>query len=271
MPRLARPGETISGSDAVASSGGKGANQAIAAARAGVRVGMVGAVGDDEGGRAQLAELQQFGVDVAGVGIIAGVPTGSAYICVDARGENIIVISPGANARVSAALAPTDHGARVVLLQNEIPAAALDQATAFARAVGARLVVNAAPVPASIPGYFRLADPLVVNEHEAAELLGAPSVPSRDLAPALRRATGARSVIVTLGADGAVVSTDEGAVVVPGIRVDQVVDTTGAGDTFVGVLAARLAAGDALLPAAQAASRAAADSVRWEGARPAVS
>jgi ribokinase len=270
--RLAIPGETITGSDALTSSGGKGGNQAVAAARAGVAVGLIGAVGDDEGGRAQLAELERHGVNVTGVRTVPGVPTGTAYICVDARGENIIVISPGANTHVAAALVPAEHTVAVVLLQNEIPHAALDDAAVFAAAAGARLVVNAAPVPESIPGWFRQADPLVVNEHEAAELLGGQGAPaSAELALAVRRATGARSVIVTLGAAGSVVCTDAATTVVPGIRVDHVVDTTGAGDTFVGVLAARLAAGDRLLPAAQAASRAAADSVRWAGARPSVS
>lgn len=269
--RLARPGETITGSDALTSCGGKGGNQAVAAARAGVSVGLVGALGDDEGGRAQRAALERHGVDVSGVRTVPGVPTGTAYVCVDAQGENIIVISPGANAHVNAALSPAEHEVKVVLLQNEIPAAALDHATAFAAAVGARLVVNAAPVPESIPDYFRHADPLVVNEHEAAELLGDSSVPaSADLAPAVRQATGARSVIVTLGAAGSVVCTDAASTSVPGIRVDHVVDTTGAGDTFVGVLAARLAAGDDLVAAAQAASRAGADSVLWAGARPSV-
>lgn len=270
VDRLALPGETISGSDAVASSGGKGANQAVAAARAGASVGFVGAVGSDEGGREQVAALELHGVDVGSLQTIVGVPTGSAYICVDSRGENIIVISPGANAHVDAALSAVDYGAAVVLLQNEIPAAALDDAAAFAVAAGARLVVNAAPVPASVPDFFRLADPLVVNEHEASELLGRPSLGPAGLALALQRATGARSVIVTLGADGSVVLVDGASVKVPGVRVAQVVDTTGAGDTFVGVLAARLAAGDELLPAAHEASRAAAESVLWEGARPPV-
>lgn len=268
VDRLALPGETISGSDAVASSGGKGANQAVAAARAGASVGFVGAVGSDEAGQEQAAALELHGVDVSSLQTVAGVPTGSAYICVDSRGENIIVISPGANAHVDAALSPADHSAAVVLLQNEIPAAALDEAAAFAAAAGARLVVNAAPVPATVPDFFRLADPLVVNEHEASELLGGPSLGPTGLALALQRETGARSVIVTLGAEGSVVLVDRASVKVPGVRVDRVVDTTGAGDTFVGVLAARLAAGDELLTAAHEASRVAAESVQWEGARP---
>lgn len=268
VDRLALPGETISGSDVVTSSGGKGANQTVAAARAGASVGFVGAVGSDEPGRTQVAALELHGVDVSSIQTVAGVPTGSAYICVDGRGENIIVISPGANAHVDAR--SLDHAARVVLLQNEIPAAALDDAAAFASAVGARLVVNAAPVPAVVPDFFRLADPLVVNEHEASELLGGPSLGPAGLALALQRATGARSVIVTLGAEGSVVLVDGASVEVPGVRVARVVDTTGAGDTFVGVLAARLAAGDELLAAAHEASRAAAESVLWEGARPPV-
>jgi ribokinase len=269
VDRLALPGETISGSDVVTSSGGKGANQTVAAARAGASVGFVGAVGSDEPGRTQVAALELHGVDVSSIQTVAGVPTGSAYICVDRSGENIIVISPGANAHVDAALS-SDHAARVVLLQNEIPSAALDDAAAFASAVGARLVVNAAPVPAVVPDFFRLADPLVVNEHEASELLGGPSLGPAGLALALQRATGARSVIVTLGAEGSVVLVDGASVEVPGVRVARVVDTTGAGDTFVGVLAARLAAGDELLAAAHEASRAAAESVLWEGARPPV-
>lgn len=270
VQQLPRAGETISGSNAVVSGGGKGANQAVAAARTGATVAIVGAIGDDEDGRTQVGELELHGVDVGSVRAVPGIRTGSAFICVDSRGENLIVISPGANAYVDATPAVVRHAAKVVLVQNEIPDEALAAASAFASASHARLVVNAAPVPASIPAYFREADPLVVNEHEAADLLGGQPVSSDEVAHTLQRATGARSVIVTLGAEGSVVHVDGSTVRVPGVHAELVVDTTGAGDTFVGVLAARLAAGDELVPATHEASRAASISVGWVGARPAV-
>lgn len=265
VERLPGPGETLLASDLALSCGGKGANQAVAAARGGVRVAMAGAVGDDEAGRRQAEALDAAGVDIRWLRRLAGVPTGTAFIQVDARGENTIVVVQGANARV--ALPGGDVEARVVVTQNEIPPAAQQAAGELAARAGARLVINAAPAPGSPPPWYGNADPLVVNEHEAAQL-AASNEAGAGLLRRLRERTGARSVVMTLGERGALVDDGTGVHAIPPVVVEQVVDATGAGDTFVGVLAARLARGEGLVAAASAANRFAAEAVTWSGARP---
>lgn len=265
VERLPGPGETLLASEFALSCGGKGANQAVAAARDGVRVAMVGAVGDDDAGERQAAALDGAGVDTRWVRRLTGVSTGTAFIQVDSRGENTIVVVQGANAHV--ALPVGDVEPQVVVAQNEIPPAAQQEAVALAARTGARLVINAAPAPESPPPWYSAADPLVVNEHEAAQLATSDETGS-ELLRRLRERTGARSVVMTLGGRGALV--DDGAEVhaIPPVVVEQVVDATGAGDTFVGVLAARLARGDGVVAAASAANRCAAKAVTWPGARP---
>ena len=196
---------------------------------------------------------------------LTGVPTGTAFIQVDSRGENTIVVVQGANAHVT--LPVGDVESRVVVTQNEIPPAAQQEAVALAARTGARLVINAAPAPESPPPWYGAADPLVVNEHEAAQLATLDET-GAGLLRRLRERTGARSVVMTLGERGALV--DDGAEVhaIPPVVVEQVVDATGAGDTFVGVLAARLARGNDVVAAASAANRCAAKAVTWPGARP---
>ena len=180
-------------------------------------------------------------------------------------GENTIVVVQGANARV--ALPGGDVEARVVVTQNEIPPAAQQAAGELAARAGARLVINAAPAPGSPPPWYGNADPLVVNEHEAAQL-AASNEAGAGLLRRLRERTGARSVVMTLGERGALVDDGTGVHAIPPVVVEQVVDATGAGDTFVGVLAARLARGEGLVAAASAANRFAAEAVTWSGARP---
>ena len=267
VERLPGPGETLLASEFALSCGGKGANQAVAAARDGVQVAMVGAVGDDDAGERQAAALDGAGVDTRWVRRLTGVPTGTAFIQVDSRGENTIVVVQGANAHV--ALPVGDAEPQVVVTQNEIPPAAQQEAVALAARTGARLVINAAPAPESPPLWYGAADPLVVNEHEAAQLATSDET-SSELLRRLRERTGARSVVMTLGERGALV--DDGIEVhaIPPVAVEQVVDATGAGDTFVGVLAARLARGDGVVAAASAANRCAAKAVTWPGARPPV-
>ncbi|WP_130875150.1 ribokinase [[Pseudopropionibacterium] massiliense] len=265
VERLPGPGETLLASDLAISCGGKGANQAVAAARDGVRVAMAGAVGDDEAGRRQAAALDAAGVDTRWLPRLAGVPTGTAFIQVDTRGENTIVVAQGANAR--AALPAGDVEARVIVTQNEIPQAVQRAVDELATRTGARLVVNAAPAPAAPPPWYGNADPLVVNEHEAAQL-AASNEAGAGLLHRLRERTGARSLVMTLGERGALVNDGTGVHAIPPVVVERVVDATGAGDTFVGVLAARLARGEGLVAAACAANRVAAQAVTWQGARP---
>lgn len=265
VERLPGPGETLLASEFALSCGGKGANQAVAAARDGVRVALVGAVGDDDAGDRQTAALDGAGVETQWSRRLTGVPTGTAFIQVDSRGENTIVVVQGANAHVT--LPVGDVEPRVVVTQNEIPPAAQQEAVALAARTGARLVINAAPAPESPPLWYSAADPLVVNEHEAAQLATSDET-GAGLLRRLRERTGARSVVMTLGERGALVDDGTEVHAIPPVVVEQVVDATGAGDTFVGVLAARLARGDAVVAAASAANRCAAKAVTWSGARP---
>lgn len=265
VERLPGPGETLLASEFALSCGGKGANQAVAAARDGARVALVGAVGDDDAGGRQGTALDGAGVDTRWLRRLTGVPTGTAFIQVDSRGENTIVVVQGANAHVT--LPVGDVEPRVVVTQNEIPAAAQQEAVALAARTGARLVINAAPAPESPPPWYGAADPLVVNEHEAAQLATSDET-GAGLLRRLRERTGARSVVMTLGERGALVDDGTEVHAIPPVVVEQVVDATGAGDTFVGVLAARLARGNDVVAAASAANRCAAKAVTWPGARP---
>ncbi|MGJ5692577.1 ribokinase [Streptomyces pratensis] len=270
VERRPGPGETVLGTDLVVHPGGKGANQAVAAARLGARTALLARVGDDAHGRLLRASQQEAGVDTGGL-LVGGAPTGVALITVDPSGDNSIVVSPGANARLTPddvrAAGPLFASARVVSVQLEIP---LDTVAETARAPGpsARLVLNPSP-PAPLPDEVLAAcDPLVVNEHEARSILGdgagdTPEAWARGLT-----ALGPRSVVITLGAEGALVSdsrTGE-AVRVPSPRV-AALDTTGAGDAFTAALAWRLGLGEELTEAAAFAVRVGAAAVTKEGAQ----
>jgi ribokinase len=253
------PGETVVGGDRKELPGGKGANQAVAAARLGATVRFVGRVGDDDAGRRLRDGLAAEQVDVAHVLVDPEAPTGMALIAVDGAGENTIVVSPGANARVSAA----DVGAArdvlavaaVTLVQHEVSESAVAAAIAGA---GGTVVLNPAPArPIVAP-----VDVLVPNRGELEALAGRAGDPV-DLARGL---DAARAVVVTLGAEGAVVVEGERVERVPAPRVDAV-DTTGAGDAFCGALAQALDGGADLVEAARWAARAAAASVTRPGAQ----
>lgn len=281
VPRHPAPGETVLGVGGGERPGGKGANQAVAAALAGARVAIVGAVGSDARAEAALVGLRAAGCDVSRVRRVPG-PTGMALITVSTQGgENSIVVVPAANG----ALGPADVGALaqagglgagdVLLLQGEIPASATATAALLAVHCGARVVLNLAPVVDLPVSTLCLADPLVVNAHEAAgalRLLGAPADGVPDVAREPRAAAtmlreyGVRSVIITLGATGAVVADATGVDAVPALAAE-VVDTTGAGDAFVGACAAALARGVALVDAATEGARFAAQAVAVEGAQ----
>jgi ribokinase len=262
--RVARrpvPGETVVGDGPATSGGGKGANMAVAAARAGADVVLCGAVGDDAAGREQVEALRVTGVDVSRVATRDDHATGVALIVVTPDGENAIVVGAGANAtiaddEVGAACA----GAAVVLGQTEVGPGPVDAAARAVAAAGGRLVLSPAPVVPLAAETLALADPLVVNEEEATELAGAAD------ATTVRERTGARSVVVTLGSAGAQLADADGTRTVPSPRVDAV-DTTGAGDVLAGTLAAALAEGAGLDQALTGAVAAAAASVTRAGAR----
>ncbi|MDX2679608.1 ribokinase [Streptomyces sp. NY05-11A] len=262
-------GETVLGSDLAVHPGGKGANQAVAAARLGARTALLARVGDDANGRLLLDSQRAAGVDTVGV-LVGGAPTGVALITVDPSGDNSIVVSPGANGR----LTPDDVRAagclfqtsRVVSAQLEIP---LETVVAVAASLSpdSRFVLNPSP-PRPLPAVLLAAcDPLIVNEHEAKVILGDAQAGDRpeDWARVLL-AKGPKSVVVTLGAEGALVASAEGVVRVPSVAVTAV-DTTGAGDSFTAALAWKLGAGASLAEAAAYAARVGAVAVTRRGAQ----
>ncbi|BDH10333.1 ribokinase [Streptomyces hygroscopicus] len=266
-------GETVTGTDLVESAGGKGANQAAAAARIGGRTALLARVGGDAYGELLLRAQHDAGTDVSPVIVDDAARTGTAMIIVDPDGDNSIVVSPGANAALTpqdvAAAKDTIAAAAVLSLQLEIPMESVRAAASAAEQAGTRVVLNPSPAPeaaALAPELLAVADPLVVNEHEARQLSGLAGGTPAEWAQALRE-RGARSVVVTLGGDGALVLDASGAAEVPGVRV-KAVDTTGAGDAFTGALATRLARGDALPEAARFAVRVGAAAVTKPGAQP---
>lgn len=270
LARLIRPGETLLASGGTFSPGGKGANQACAAALSGAETTMLGALGDDDMAETAVRLLRQAGVDLARVHRVRAVPTGLAVVSVDREGENTVVVVPGANAEVSPAMvddwAEAISDADVLVLQGEIPAASSVAAAGYARG---RVIVNLAPV-IDLPGVLlRRADPLVVNEHEGAAALvqlgGAPLDDPVDIVAALLT-NGVTSVVLTLGASGALVGRGGEVERVASPKVTAV-DTVGAGDAFVGALAARLSRGDDLVTASRQAARFAAHTVQFEGAQ----
>jgi len=281
VPHLPAPGETVLASaGATFGAGGKGANQAVAAARLGAAVSMVGCCGDDEFGARLRAGLAAEGVGVAGLRAVPGVASGLALITVDPAGENSIAVAAGANGlagdtEVAAAFAqPCD----VLVLSAEIPVPVLGAALRRARAGRVRTVLNLAPVPegaagllAECPGW------LVVNAQEAAALAGRPrDAPTqdepalgRDAAAGLAAGLGGGHVVVTLGAAGAALAGPSGTAAVPGFPVTAV-DTVGAGDAFVGALAVALASGLDPAAAVTAACAAGAAAATRRGAQAAL-
>jgi ribokinase len=256
---LPAPGETVLGDTYGTAPGGKGANQAVAAARAGAAVRMIGRVGRDGFAEVALAALRAAGVDTGGIAGDAA-PTGCAAIGVDDHGENQIMVAAGANAHVAAAqvddalLGPQT----TLVLQMEVPVAETAALIGRARRRGARVVLNLAPALPLPKEALRAVDVLVVNAGEAHGLagrLGLPPAEGAALAAALARALGV-TVVLTLGKDGALAAGGDGTWQVGALPVTPV-DTTGAGDAFVGVLAASLDAGlgvDAALHRASAAA-----------------
>ena len=248
VARLPAPGETCLSRGRLDSPGGKGSNQAIQAARAGASVAMVAAVGVDDAGDEAIALWTAEGVGTRGVARLAGVGTGMAMILVDAAAENVIVVDSGANAHLSPAhvdaAANSIAASRLVLAQLETPAAATIRAFELGRAAGAATLLNAAPVPDRIdPALLALADILVVNEGEGQAISGHAETVAIGEHLAARAALG---VVVTLGARGAMLFEPRRPARSLAPPAVEVIDTTGAGDAFVGAFAARWAAdGDA--------------------------
>jgi len=267
VARLPGPGETVTGSDVFRNPGGKGANQAVAAARLGRRVAMVGCAGDDPAGRELLGSLTDAGVDTARVRVVGGVPSGTAFITVGEDGENQIVVSPGANARLTAAdidaAGAALEAAAVTLLQLEVPVEAV---AAAAGAAAGRVVLNPAPVRDLPDDLLAKVDVLVPNRVELAQLAGARPPETVEDAAELAGRLPARAVVVTLGADGALVVAEGRVTHVPSVPV-RPVDTTAAGDAFCGGLADALAGGAALEEAASRAVRVAAAACLRPGAQ----
>ena len=266
---LPQAGETVRGSDLAIRPGGKGANQAAAAALLGASVTMVGAVGDDDHGRLLLASAERAGVATQRIERLPEVATGTALITVDGSGENTIVISPGANGAVAPDQARNgiDAGTAAVGLCLEIPPATVAAAVGRATEVGATVVLNLSPYRAVEPEVLADVDVLLVNEIELEQLVG----PFDELADALTRLAelGVDRTVVTLGEAGAAildtVAQSSRRVSSPTVEV---VDTTGCGDAFTGGLISRLAAGADLAAAVETAVRVGAYAATGKGAQP---
>lgn len=267
LPRLPHPGETVVGGTFQQHWGGKGANQAVAARRFGADVSFVGCVGDDELGRAALVDLAAEGIDVSCVRTVVGAATGVANILVDQHGENLIGVASGANALVTAdslreLLSAGPSATGVVLASLEIPVAVVAEAAAMATEAGWRFILN--PAPAMLLPHSLRDLPLILtpNEGELEQL--APGLAVTDAAVGL--ASRGWTILATMGPDGALLADGVGVFHLPAPHV-RVVDTTGAGDTFNGVLAASLALGESLMAAAERAVNAASFSAESPGAR----
>lgn len=266
------PGETVTDAELSLHNGGKGANQSAAAAKLGANVTILGRVGDDDLGGPLIAALGEKGVNVGLVERVAGVSSGAAFITVTPDGENAIAVAPGANR----SLVPQDvdavrdhiRASDILVLQMEVPVGVVERAAETASRGGIRVILNLAP-PREIPdSLLERLDPLIVNEHEAAFLLGekVSGIEGARSAASKLLSLGPRSVVITLGGSGAVFATGKDIRHAPAPEVEAV-DTTGAGDAFVGALAARLAAGDELAEAVRYAVKAGAAAVRNAGAQ----
>ena len=272
VPALPQAGETVLGDDLQRIGGGKGANQAVAAARLGARTAFIGRVGSDAFGKARQAELESFGVAVAGISTDTDRPTGAALIMVDDHGDNVIAVSPGANA----ALAPSHvisakalfAQSSVLICQLEVPLETVAAALAQARAHSMTAILNAAPGMAAAAPLLSTTDVLIVNRVEAESLVGnfvgsiaAARAAAGELSQRVRRAA-----ILTLGNAGSIVASSDGIEHVPAWQV-HTVDGTAAGDAYVGAVAAALARGETLADAARFATAAAAIAVGRFGAQ----
>lgn len=265
-------GETVLAESLHVSSGGKGANQAIAAAAGHAPTFFVGAVGDDPVGQELLDDLAAAGVDASAVTAVPDTPSGAAFVTVTPDGQNTIIVASGANGCLDpnraahAAMVLLAVPGSILILQAELSPAVVDAAAAAAVQIGARVVLNQAPYRPLREDTLRGCDPLIVNTGEAAGLVGRPITTIADsLTAAAELARRCCSVVITLGELGAVVTADGQTTHLPALPAD-VVDTVGAGDSFTGAVAARLTAGASVLDAARTGVTAAAATVAHRGA-----
>lgn len=275
-PRLPRAGETLTGQSFVTVPGGKGANQAVAAARLGASVAMIGCVGDDAYGEQLRAALLAEGVDCQAVTRVSGESTGVALIVVDDSSQNAIVIVAGGNGHVTASVVDSFDAllcqADVIICQLEVPLDTVGHVLKRGHELGKTVILNPAPASGPLPPqWFAWIDYLIPNESEAAALTGLPvdSVASADAAASALLAAGVSKVIVTLGEQGALFANKSRSEHFPAPKV-QPIDTTAAGDTFVGGFAAALADGKSESDAIRFGQVAAALSVTRSGAQPSI-
>jgi ribokinase len=275
-PRLPRAGETLAGQSFVTVPGGKGANQAVAAARLGASVAMIGCVGDDAYGEQLRAALLAEGVDCQAVTRVSGESTGVALIVVDDSSQNAIVIVAGGNGHVTASVVDSFDAllcqAEVIICQLEVPLDTVGHVLKRGHELGKTVILNPAPASGPLPPqWFAWIDYLIPNESEAAALTGLPvdSVASADAAASALLAAGVSKVIVTLGEQGALFASKSRSEHFPAPKV-QPIDTTAAGDTFVGGFAAALADGKSESDAIRFGQVAAALSVTRSGAQPSI-
>lgn len=275
VPNLPKPGETVRGRDFVVAPGGKGANQAVAAARLGGDVSFVGCVGDDDFGRSLRASLVDSGVDATHLFIKPGVASGIAMVMTEASGENSIAISGGANDLLLPenidALTALVAGAALVVCQFETPAATIDRALTMAKYCGVPVLLNPAPVRMVADGLLDGVRFLVPNRHELAGLTGIATDDREGIAAAATQLLdrGVQTVIVTLGRDG-VANIDRSGMTISAAEDVGAVDTTGAGDCFVGAFAAQWCRSSDVDAGIAFAQRAAARSVTRRGAQAAM-
>jgi ribokinase len=270
-PRLPVPGETLTGEDLLTFPGGKGANQAVAAARLGASVAMVGRVGSDALGKILIDNLKNNKVDVGGVILDDETPTGTAIIIVDSLGQNSILLSPGANGKVRMEDIPPGSmmNSSLLLLQLEIPLETVIYSAKLAREKKLHILLNPAPARPLPRELLEAADYLLPNETELGILTGSPvsDLDSIEKAGLSLIELGARNLIVTLGANGALIVNKNGVNHIPAFKVN-VVDTTAAGDAFVGGLAFGLINGKSLEDAVQYACACGALAATKLGAQP---
>lgn len=273
-PRLPIPGETITGDDFTTASGGKGANQALAALRAGADTRMVGAVGDDAFAAQALSELNKDNADLKGVAHVPG-STGIAVILVGGEGENVIVVIPGANGTITTEMATATvekmSAGDILLLQQEIPVPAIAAAITTAKSHGVSTILNIAPFTSDSENLAKAVDIVIANETEFAGLAGG-EVSGQALQEALAEMAqrNAQTIIVTLGAEGVLAATADNHQFNAKALPIKPVDTVGAGDTFCGYFAAALDAGNDLATALQLAAVAGSRACLKPGAQPAI-
>ncbi len=270
LPRLPNKGESIIGGEFVMPAGGKGANKAVAAARLGAQVTFVARLGQDVFGDTALAGFRKEGIITDYITRDPQAPSGVALIMVDANGDNLLAVAPGANARLSTddvdRAAHAIAAADAIVLQLEIPLETVYHALTLARQHSVRTVLNPAPARPLTPELLALVDVLTPNEHEATLLSGQSSETIEQAARCLL-AMGVGTVVVTLGAEGAMIVTKGGEQHSPGFRV-QAVDTTAAGDAFTAALACALARGEPVPQAVRFANAVGALTVTKMGAQP---